>query len=134
MDSEHVVATYAAHILQFSTTYIHVSCGYRFTRGPKSLCSSAERFLHGETLRFGESASTAGLYRPEPASDDRTSNVPSPPLQKSAPFRDPYLRFGQARFQRLPVKGDALSRTRTPPPNRTSEEMLSKPTPLDAAR
>jgi hypothetical protein len=53
MGKGHVVATFAAHILQFSTTLIHVSCSYRFARGPKSLCSSVERTVHGGTLGFG---------------------------------------------------------------------------------
>jgi hypothetical protein len=63
MRREHVVATSAAHILQFSTTLIHVSCSYRIARGPKSLRSPVGRLVHGETLGFGGPVVTVELLR-----------------------------------------------------------------------
>ena len=133
MDSEHVVATYAAHILQFSTTHIHVSCGYRFARRPKSLCSSVERFIHGETPSFGEPPLTVGLFDPNqppmtaPLTSRRLHLVGSALSGLLPPLRPSPLPTPPREGRRFVTNKDASTA-------KTSEEVLSirrLSTPLD---
>lgn len=100
MSSEHVVATSAAHILQFSTTLITrlVRLPIRKVWGRSPSCSSVERFVHGETPGFGgpdvtpRACSTrGGPFQAEPLTPRRLHlgpgalSRPLPPLRPS-PF------------------------------------------------
>lgn len=101
-------------------------------RGP--FCSSVERFVHGETPGFGgpdvtpRACSTrGGQFQAEPLTPRRLHlgpgalSRPLPPLRPS-PFPAPPREGG-----RLVTNKDALTA-------RTSEEVLSSTTPLDAPR
>lgn len=117
MNGEHVVATSAAHILQFSTTLIArlVRLPIR-ARDRSPCCSSVERFVHGETPGFGgpdvtpRACSTrGGPFQAEPLTPRRLHlgpgalSRPLPPLRPS-PFPAPPREGG-----RLVTNKDALT-------------------------
>lgn len=140
------MATYAAHILQFSTTLIPVSCGYRFTRGPKSLCSSIERFVHGETPRFGGPPPQPGFVDPyllrmaKPLTPRHLRFVQSalsgllPPLRPSPlptpPREGRRLVHGQGRLHQQDLPREMLSIDASRRPSMTRHSSLETPSDL----
>jgi hypothetical protein len=123
-EQEHVVATSAAHTIQFSTMSNRVSCDYQFARGQKPYHLLVKRPVYGGTPRFGGPDvifEPSRLSEPFPAEPLTPRHLRVPP-----PARRPtVVRFSQASFQSPPVKGNLFAPTRTPPPYKTSEEVLS---------